>query len=91
MTRASSGSDRKIISKAIGQFFLGISEIFLIRHKQCAKNDHYFKSCHYHRTKKVLKSIFWQIEIVSKTLKYQLFLTQISLLLLIFMLVNYFQ
>ena len=73
MTRASSGSDRKIISRAIGQILLGISEFFLIRHKQCTKNYHYFKSCHYHKTKKVLKSIFWRIEFFSKSLKYQLF------------------
>ena len=49
MTRASSGSDRKIISRAIGQILLGISDFFLIRHKQCTKNYHYFKSCHYYK------------------------------------------
>ena len=38
MTRASSGSDRKIISRAIGQIAFGISEILLIHHKQCTKN-----------------------------------------------------
>ena len=64
MTRASSGSDRKIISRAIGQNIFEISEFFLIRHKQCTKNYHYFKSCHYNETKKVLKSIFWPIEII---------------------------
>ena len=59
---------------AIGQFiFFGISEFVLIRHEQCTKNGHYFKSCHYHKTKKVLKSIFWPIDIFSKTSKYQLF------------------
>ena len=69
MTRASSGSDRKIISRPIGQFFFGISEIILYIHKQWTKNYNYFKCCHYHNTKKVLKSIFWPIEIFSKTLK----------------------
>ena len=33
MTQASSGSERKIISRAIGQFVFGISDFFLIGHK----------------------------------------------------------
>ena len=61
MTQASSGSDRKIISRAIGQISFGYSEFCLICHKQCTKNDHYFKSCYYHTTKKVLKSFFWSM------------------------------
>ena len=80
MTSASSGSDRKIIYRAIGQFLKKI----LICNKQCTKNDHYFKSCHYLKTKKVLKSNFWPIKFFSKTLNYQLFfLTQMPLLLYI--------
>ena len=77
--------------KSRPKFFLGISKKKFIRHTQCTKNDHYFKSCHYRKTKKVLKSIFLPIEVFPKTLKYQLFLTQMPLLLLIFILVNYFQ
>ena len=79
MTRASSGSDRKIISRAICQIVFLNFWFFLIRYTKCTKND------------LVITVRPKSSEINFLALNYQLFSTQIPFLLLIFILVNYFQ